>query len=251
MLNKYMKRKNDVNSVLLVGLDSDINRIDGDVLDFNKRIIDETFDLVCGYKINIAFYEKLGPKGLEILEKTIEYIRYNPDIPIILDAKRGDIGNTAKAYAEYYFKRLKVDSLTINPLMGTDTLIPYFEYDNSHVFALALTSNKGAYDFEIPEELYLKIAKKMNELNKKYKNKIGIVVGATNAEFIKKITTVSDNMLFLIPGIGSQGGSIGELFKNLDGYDNIVINVSRAIIFNENPRKKTIEFNNIINKWRR
>ncbi|SHE68854.1 orotidine-5'-phosphate decarboxylase [Marinitoga hydrogenitolerans DSM 16785] len=250
MFDKYIERKNDVNSVLLVGLDSDINRIDGDILDFNKKIIDETFDLVCGYKINIAFYEKLGPKGLEILEKTIEYIKYNPDIPIILDAKRGDIGNTAKAYAEYYFEKLKIDSLTINPLMGIDTLEPYLEYNNSHVFALALTSNKGAYDFEIPGELYLKIAKKMNELNKKHRNKIGIVVGATNAKFIKEITAVTDNMLFLIPGIGSQGGSIEALFNNLNGYDNIVINVSRAIIFDENPRKKVIEFNNVINKWR-
>ena len=152
MFDKFLKMREKNRSVLLVGLDSDYKKINGDVLDFNKRIIVKTYDLICGSKINIAFYEKLGPKGLEILESTINYIRQNPEIPIILDAKRGDIGNTAKAYAEYYFERLKVDSLTINPFMGIDTLEPYLEYDNAHLFALALTSNKGAHDFEIPEK---------------------------------------------------------------------------------------------------
>ncbi|WP_129408005.1 orotidine-5'-phosphate decarboxylase [Marinitoga lauensis] len=249
MFDKYLKIREKNSSVLLVGLDSDYKRINGDVFDFNKKIIDETYDLTCGYKINIAFYEKLGPKGLEILESTINYIRQNPEIPIILDAKRGDIGNTAKAYAEHYFERLKVDSLTINPFMGIDTLEPYLEYDNAHLFALALTSNKGAYDFEIPEKLYLKITEKMNELNKKHRNKIGIVVGATNARYINEITNISENMIFLIPGIGTQGGDVEELFRNLNGYKNIVVNVSRAIIFDENPRKKAIEFNSLINKY--
>ncbi|KLO23734.1 orotidine 5-phosphate decarboxylase [Marinitoga sp. 1197] len=250
MYKKYIERRKKINSVLFVGLDSDEKRIKGDILEFNKKIIDQTNDLICGYKINIAFYEKLGPIGMEILEKTINYIQNDPEIPIILDAKRGDIGNTAKAYAEYYFKKLKVDSLTINPLMGIDTLEPYLEYENSHVFSLALTSNKGAYDFEIPDELYLKITKKMNELNKEYLNKIGIVVGATNSEYIKNIISISENMLFLIPGIGTQGGNIKKLFENLNGYENIVINISRAIIFDENPKVKTIEFNEKINKWR-
>ncbi|WGS64689.1 orotidine-5'-phosphate decarboxylase [Marinitoga aeolica] len=249
MFEKYLKIREKNSSVLLVGLDSDYKRINGDVFEFNKKIIDETHDLICGYKINIAFYEKLGPKGLEILENTINYIRQNPEIPIILDSKRGDIGNTAKAYAEYYFERLKVDSLTINPLMGLDTLEPYLEYKNSHLFALALTSNKGAYDFEIPEKLYLKITEKMNNLNKQHKNKIGIIVGATNSDYIKEIVDISENMIFLIPGIGSQGGNTQELFKNLNGYKNIFINVSRAIIFDENPRKKAKEFNEIINKY--
>lgn len=249
MIEKYLKMREKNKSVLLVGLDSDYKKINGDVFEFNKKIIDQTHDIICGYKINIAFYEKLGPKGLEILEKTIDYIRNNPDIPIILDAKRGDIGNTAKAYAEYYFERLKIDSLTINPLMGLDTLEPYLEYENSHLFALALTSNKGAYDFEIPEKLYLKITEKMNDLNNKYKNKIGIVVGATNADHIKEIIDISENMIFLIPGIGSQGGNIKALFENLNGYKNIVINVSRAIIFDENPGKKAREFNELINKY--
>ncbi|QTA38312.1 orotidine-5'-phosphate decarboxylase [Thermosipho ferrireducens] len=249
MIDKYLKTRQKNNSILLVGLDSDFERITENVLDFNKKIISNTHDLICGYKINIAFYEKMGPKGLEILEETISYIRKYTELPVILDAKRGDIGNTAKAYAYYYFEHLAVDSITINPLMGIDTIEPYLEYENAHVFALALTSNTGARDFEIPDKLYLKITRKMNELNKVYKDKVGIVVGATNTEYISEIVKNSNNMLFLIPGIGAQGGNIKELFDSLNNYKNILINVSRAIIFDENPRQKTIEFNNIINKY--
>ncbi|AEX84817.1 orotidine 5-phosphate decarboxylase [Marinitoga sp. 1135] len=249
MLEKYLKRRESKKSVLFAGLDSDFEKIDGDVLDFNKKIIDETSDIVCGYKLNIAFYEKMGHKGIEILEKTIEYIKQDESIPIILDAKRSDIGNTAAAYAYYYFNVLKVDSLTVNPLMGFDTMLPYLEYQNAHLFALALTTNKGAYDFEIPEKLYLKITKMMNEKNKEYKNKIGIVVGATNSEFIDEIVENSEDMLFLIPGIGAQQGNVEKLFRNLKGYKNIVINVSRGIIFNENPREKAKEYNELISKY--
>ncbi|KAF2956292.1 orotidine-5'-phosphate decarboxylase [Marinitoga sp. 38H-ov] len=251
MFDKYIKRRQKNNSVLFVGLDSDYEKINGDIYEFNKWIVKNTYDLICGYKINIAFYEKLGAKGLEILENTINYIKnVDEDIPIILDAKRGDIGNTAKAYATYYFEKLKIDSLTVNPYMGLDTLEPYLMYNDSHIFVLSLTSNKGAYDFEIPEKLYLKITQKMNELNKKFKNKIGLVVGATNAIFIKEIVNNSDNMLFLIPGIGAQGGSIKDIFNNLNGYKNILINVSRSVIFSDDPRKKVILYNSEINKWR-
>ncbi|BBE32017.1 orotidine 5'-phosphate decarboxylase [Tepiditoga spiralis] len=254
---KYLKMREKNNSVLIVGLDSDTNKFNSKfskdaigIFEFNKYIIEQTNEYVCGYKPNIAFYEKHGYKGIQALEKTVEYIKKYTELPIIIDAKRGDIGNTAAAYAEAFFKYLKVDSITINPYMGMETINPYIELENSHVFVLGLTSNKGAKDFELENDLYLKVIKNVNEYNKKFKDKIGIVVGATNDEHIEKITKNSGNMVYLIPGIGAQGGSIEKLFKGLNGYKNIVINSSRGIIFSEDPKKSAKELKENLNKAR-
>lgn len=252
---KYKKAREKNNSVLIVGLDSDIEKFDkfeknaDGLYEFNKYIVDSTYEHVCGYKPNIAFYEKLGYKGYEALEKTIEYIK-KTDLPIILDAKRGDIANTAKAYADTFFKHLKVDSVTINPYMGMETATPYLEYENAHVFILGLTSNKGYVDFEMHDDLYKKVIKMSSELNEVQKNKVGIVVGATNNEYINQITKISGNMVYLIPGVGAQGGSIEKLFEGLNGYENVCINSSRGIIFSENPKISAKQLKEQLNKAR-
>lgn len=254
---KYLKMKEKNNSVLIVGLDSDTNKFNSKfskdaegIFEFNKYIIEQTNEHVCGYKPNIAFYEKHGYKGINALEKTIEYIKKYTNLPIILDVKRGDIGNTASAYAEAFFKYLKVDSITVNPYMGMETLLPYLELEDTHVFVLGLTSNKGAKDFELENNLYLKVIKKSNEYNERYKNKVGIVVGATNDSYISKIIKNSGNMVYLIPGIGAQGGSIEKLFNGLNGYENILINSSRGIIFSEKPEKSAKDLKEKLNKAR-
>lgn len=243
--DSQIKRK----SFICVGLDSDITKIPSKfkiegtrgVEEFNKYIISETNEYACAYKINIAFYEMLGYKGIEVLENTVDYLKTYTDIPIIIDAKRSDISNTAKAYAKFYFDYLKVDSITINPLMGADSIEPYLEFPNAHVFALVLTSNPGANDFIIPNKLYLKILEKLSELEVKYKNKIGIVVGATQKEYFDEIVEKSGDMIYLIPGIGSQGGKIEDLKVLVEKGKTMVINVSRGIIFSDDPKREIIK----------
>ena len=245
---EYFKRKNE--SVLVVGLDSDIHRINANLFDFNKHIIDETKDNVCGFKINIAFYEEAGEEGFKELKRTIDYIK-KLEMPIILDVKRGDIANTAKAYARAYFKRLKVDSITVMPYMGSDSMKPYLELENSHLFVVALSSNPGAEEFEIPESLYLKVVSRVNELNRKYKNRVGVVVGATQTEYVRKVRETGNDLLWLVPGIGSQGGNLKKFFESSSGYDNVLINSSRKIIFSENPRLESQKLKDEINLYRR
>ena len=236
-------------SFICVGLDSDITKIPSKfkiegtrgVEEFNKYIISETNEYACAYKINIAFYEMLGYKGIEVLENTVDYLKTYTDIPIIIDAKRSDISNTAKAYAKFYFDYLKVDSITINPLMGVDSIEPYLEFPSSHIFALVLTSNPGANDFIIPNKLYLKILEKLQELENTYKDQIGIVVGATQKEYFDEIVEKSEGMIYLIPGIGSQGGKIEDLKILVEKGKTMVINVSRGIIFSEDPKREIIK----------
>jgi orotidine-5'-phosphate decarboxylase len=244
----YFKEKND--SVLCVGLDSDINKVKSDQFDFNKNIIDSTKDYVCAYKLNIAFYEEAGEKGVQALQNTIEYIK-KFDLPIILDVKRGDISNTAKAYARAYFKNLKVDSITLTPYMGEDSILPYLEIKNSHLFIVALSSNKGAMDFEIPDSLYLRVVGKASQLNKIYKNRVGIVVGATQNAHIQNILNSTKELLWLVPGIGAQGGDAEKFFLACNGYDDIVVNSSRKIIFSNNPKMIVKETRDRLNTYRR
>jgi len=241
-IKKYRKARDKNMSILAVGLDTDIEKIRGfnSVLEFNEHIVKETADLVCGYKINIAFYEKLGWKGYKELEDTIELIKNETDLPIILDVKRGDIGNTARAYARAYFDKLKVDSVTVNPYMGKDSIIPFLE--KGHAFILLLTSNESIGDVEL--HVYLKVLELARELEKRYPKRVGIVVGATRGEYIKKISKKSGNLSWLIPGIGTQGGS-PEILSELKGKD-VVVNVSRAIIFADNVRKKAEEFRELL-----
>ena len=225
-------RKNQ--SWLCIGLDPDPELMPGvDVLQFNKAIIEATSDLVCAYKPNLAFYEALGVKGLAILEKTVKCVP--GDIPVIGDAKRGDIGNTARAYARALFAVLGFDAATVNPYLGFDAIEPFISYQDKGVFILCRTSNKGAADFQdlltdgLP--LYEAVARKAREWNT-YGN-IGLIVGATYPQELKKVRSICPEMPLLIPGVGAQGGDLASAV----GYgvdargEKAIINVSRQILY--------------------
>ena len=222
-------------SLLCVGLDPDPELIAKvSLLEFNKAIVDATADLVCAYKPNLAFYEALGIDGLELLQKTIEHIPGH--IPIIGDAKRGDIGNTAKAYAKALFVNFGFDAATVSPYLGFDSIEPFIEYEDKGVFVLCRTSNPGAVDFQglvdaqgIP--LYEAVARKAEEWN--VQGNIGLVVGATYPDELKLVRRLCQEMPLLIPGIGAQGGDLASAVKyGVDGGgEKAIIAVSRQVIY--------------------
>jgi len=238
-LDKLTKAQKKNNSLICVGLDSDIDLLpehlqdsSDPVFEFNKAIIDATSSACCAYKPNLAFYESLGPRGLETLKKTIMHIP--SDIPIILDAKRGDIGNTAQKYAEAIFDDLEGDAVTVSPYMGYDSIEPFLKYKDSFVFVLAVTSNKGAEDFQYlnceGKPLYLHVVDKVSSWNTA--GNLGLVVGASQPEQIREIRQRAPQLPFLIPGVGAQGGDLSkavEFGTLLDGI--VVINVARGVIF--------------------
>jgi orotidine-5'-phosphate decarboxylase len=249
LLNASRKNK----SWLCIGLDPDPELIPGvDVLQFNKAIIEATCDLVCAYKPNLGFYEALGIEGLAILEKTVKYIP--GDIPVIGDAKRGDIGNTASAYAKALFSVLGFDAATVNPYLGFDSLEPFINYQDKGVFILCRTSNKGAADFQnlhtdgIP--LYEAVAQKAQEWN--IHGNIGLVVGATYPEELKRVRSICPEMPLLIPGIGAQGGDLALAV----GYgadtrgEKAIINVSRQILYASREKDFAQAARNIAEKIR-
>ncbi|MGB8320068.1 MAG: orotidine-5'-phosphate decarboxylase [Ignavibacteriaceae bacterium] len=253
-----LRSKNKELKYICVGLDTDINKIpkhlknyENPVLEFNKAIINETCNYAAAYKINFAFYEKLGQAGFEIIKQTISLIPQ--DILIIGDAKRGDIGNTSKMYAEALFDFFNLDAITVNPYLGEDSVIPFLERDDKIVFLLALTSNPGAGDFEKLKLndgrfLFQKVIEKVKVWNKK--DNCGIVFGATKIEELKENIISFGNLPVLLPGVGSQGGSLEnvvETFKENNRQD-FIINVSRAIIYKSNDKDfaKTAQ-NEIIN----
>jgi orotidine-5'-phosphate decarboxylase len=230
LLNASRKNK----SWLCIGLDPDpelMPRVD--VLQFNKAIIEATSNLVCAYKPNLAFYEALGTEGLAILEKSVKCIP--GDIPVIGDAKRGDIGNTARAYARALFSVLGFDAATVNPYLGFDSIEPFINYQDKGVFILCRTSNKGAADFQdlstnaLP--LYEVVAQKAQEWN--IHGNIGLVVGATYPEELKKVRSICPEMPLLIPGIGAQGGDLAlAVGHGVDARgEKAIINVSRQILY--------------------
>lgn len=226
-------------SLLCVGLDPDLERLpvgidrtDDGVVAFLTSIIDATAEYVCAYKPNLAFFEALGTSGWEVLKKTLEAI---PDeIPVIADAKRGDIGNTAKKYAGALFDTFGFDATTINPLMGFDSVEPFLEYHDKCLFLLCLTSNKGAEDFEIPNKLYLEIARKAKQWNT-HEN-IGLVVGATYPKEMGEIRVAAGDTPILIPGIGAQGGELEASLQAalLPEGDGVIINTSRSVLYASN-----------------
>jgi len=230
-------RKN--RSLLCVGLDSDPAQIpDGlSVIEFNKAIIDATSDLVCAYKPNVAFYEAQGADGFDTLKRTVEYIP--DDIPVIADAKRGDIGNTAKAYARALFTHFNFDATTVSPYLGLDSLEPFIEYQDKAIFILCRTSNAGAVDFQSllcesengSRLLFEVVAHKAGQWN--IHGNIGLVVGATYPEELKLIRQMQPEMPLLIPGIGAQGGDLALTVRyGVDARgEKAVINSSRQIIF--------------------
>jgi len=232
-------------SFLCVGLDTDVNKIpehlfnesDDAIYEFNKAIIDATADLCVAYKPNLAFYESLGLQGWEVLERTVDYIRENyPDQFIIADAKRGDIGNTSAMYARTFFGNMDFDSVTVAPYMGEDSVTPFLTYENKWVTLLALTSNKGAYDFqfmkdaETGERLFEKVLK--TSLSWGTDENLMYVVGATKAEMLTDIRAIVPEHFLLVPGIGAQGGSLQEVAKyGLTSTCGLLVNSSRQIIY--------------------
>jgi len=232
-------------SFLCVGLDTDVNKIpehlfdesDDAIFEFNKAIIDATADLCVAYKPNLAFYESLGLEGWEVLERTVDYIRENyPDQFIIADAKRGDIGNTSAMYARTFFGNMEFDSVTVAPYMGEDSVTPFLTYEGKWVTLLALTSNKGAYDFqfmkdaETGERLFEKVLK--TSLNWGTDENMMYVVGATKAEMLTEIRSIIPEHFLLVPGVGAQGGSLEEVAKyGLNSTCGLLVNSSRQIIY--------------------
>jgi len=232
-------------SFLCVGLDTDVNKIpehlfddsEDPIFEFNKAIIDGTADLCVAYKPNLAFYESLGLEGWEILERTVDYIRENyPDQFIIADAKRGDIGNTSAMYARTFLGNMDFDSVTVAPYMGEDSVTPFLTYEGKWVILLALTSNKGALDFQLMKDkstgdlLYEKVLKTSStwgtDENMMY------VVGATKAEMLTDVRAIVPEHFLLVPGIGAQGGSLEEVAKyGLNSTCGLLVNSSRQIIY--------------------
>lgn len=227
-------------SFLCIGLDTDLEKIpphflkmDDPIFEFNKAIIDATKNYCVAYKPNVAFYECHGPKGWESLKKTLDYIPKN--IFTIADAKRGDIGNTSNYYAKTFFEYLDADSVTIAPYMGEDSVTPFFDYPNKWVILLALTSNKGALDFQFitdrnNEELFKKVLKRSTNWGSD--ENLMFVVGATRADGIGEVRKLVPNHFFLVPGVGAQGGSLEDVANYGWNSDcGLLVNSSRAIIY--------------------
>lgn len=256
------------NSMLCVGLDPDLNKIpehlrknDAPLFPFSKAIVDSTADLVCAFKPQIAYYSALGSE--HDLEMTIEHIHENhPGIAVILDAKRGDIGSTAKMYAQEAFDRFKADAVTVNPYMGTDTLQPFLDREDKGVIILCRTSNPGSKDIQDlnsnGKKLYQIVAEKaVREWN--YNGNVLLVVGATYPKELKEIRSIVGDMPLLVPGIGAQGGDVERTVtngKNGNGTG-MIINSSRSIIyagkgddFAEAARIAAAELRDEINRYR-
>jgi orotidine-5'-phosphate decarboxylase len=245
-LIKTIKRKK---SFLCVGLDTDINKIpehlkheDDPIFEFNKAIIDATADYCIAYKPNIAFYECNGLNGWVSLHKTIDYVKSKyPDQFIIADAKRGDIGNTSEMYASAFFKEMNVDAITVAPYMGKDSVIPFLKYEWKWVILLVLTSNKSSQDFQLfenneGEKLFERVLKTSqlwgNDANLMY------VVGATQGKMFENIRKIVPHHFFLVPGIGTQGGSLEEVCKyGMNNSCGLLVNSSRSIIYADKTEK--------------
>lgn len=234
------KKIQDKKSFLCVGLDTDLSKIPSHILktsdpvfEFNKQIIDQTAEFAVAYKPNIAFYEALGPKGWESLQKTVEYIP--KDIFTIADAKRGDIGNTSSLYAKAFFETMDFDSITVAPYMGVDSVKPFLEFENKWVILLALTSNEGSADFQlIPSQSGKPLFQEVLEKSSKWGNPDNMmyVVGATRGEKIAEVRKVVPDHFFLVPGVGAQGGSLEDVAKfGMNSHCGLLVNSSRGIIY--------------------
>ena len=230
-------------SFLCVGLDTDLNKVpkfllneEDPIFSFNKAIIDATAPYSIAYKPNLAFYECYGLKGMEAFEKTITYLKENyPQHFIIADAKRGDIGNTSKMYAQTFFKEYNVDALTIAPYMGEDSVKPFLEYEGKWVILLALTSNKGSHDFQLFEDkegvrLFERVLTKSQEWGTI--ENLMFVVGATQGKMFEDIRRIAPEHFLLVPGVGAQGGCLQEVCKYGMTKDcGLLVNSSRGIIY--------------------
>lgn len=239
LINEIFTKK----TFLCVGLDTDINKIpaylkkeDDPIFSFNKAIIDATAPYCVAYKPNLAFYECYGLKGMLAFEKTIQYIKKTHlNHFIIADAKRGDIGNTSKMYAQTFFEEYNLDSVTVAPYMGEDSVKPFLEYEGKWVILLALTSNKGSHDFQLTEDkqgerLFEKVLKKSQEWGTT--DNLMYVVGATQGKMFEDIRRMAPEHFLLVPGVGAQGGSLQEVCKYGMTKDcGLLVNSSRGIIY--------------------
>lgn len=267
---KKLENRWKKNKFVCVGLDSDYSKIpitvrrdysiEESIVEFNKAIIDKTFDLVCAYKMQSSYYEAEGSKGIRALRKTVKYIKRNyPDIPLILDAKRADIGSTNEGYVKAIFEWLGFDAVTVNPYLGGESLEPFLERKDKGIIVLVKTSNPGAGEFQdlevYPERsrrrkpLYQIVAKNVSKKWNKNKN-CAVVVGATYPKELRIVRKIIGDMPILIPGIGVQGGDLKNTVKYGKGKKSwgMIINSSRGIIFAssgkdfaEAAREKTLE----------
>ncbi|MEI6049599.1 MAG: orotidine-5'-phosphate decarboxylase [Bacteroidota bacterium] len=232
-------------SFLCVGLDTEFEKIPSfllkekdPVFEFNKRIVDATHKYSVAYKPNVAFYECNGSKGWISLETTVRYIKDNyPDIFVIADAKRGDIGNTSKMYAKGFFENMPFDAITVAPYMGEDSVSPFLSYNGKWVILLALTSNKGADDFQYHNEDGIKLFERVLSVSRKWGtiNNMMYVIGATRAEMLKDIRRIAPDHFLLVPGVGAQGGSLEDVARyGMNSKCGLLVNSSRGIIFADN-----------------
>lgn len=236
-------------SFLCVGLDTDLKKIpqhllseDDPIFAFNKAIIDATAPYCVAYKPNLAFYECFGLKGWQAFEKTVRYIKENyPDQFIIADAKRGDIGNTSAMYARSFFEEMNIDSLTVAPYMGEDSVTPFLQYEGKWVILLALTSNKGSHDFQLSEDkegerLFEKVLRRSQDWADD--QKMMYVVGATQGSLFEDIRKIAPKHFLLVPGVGAQGGSLEEVCKyGMTSECGLLVNSSRGIIYADSSEK--------------
>ncbi|MDR1552654.1 MAG: orotidine-5'-phosphate decarboxylase [Prevotellaceae bacterium] len=235
-------------SFLCIGLDSDINKIPhhlrsqkNSLFEFNKQIIDATSQYCISYKPNLAFYEACGEDGLRQLAMTADYLKSNyPEIFLIADAKRGDIGNTSQMYAQAFFAKMKFDAVTLSPYMGGDTAKPFFSFTDKWIVLLALTSNESASDFQmIKTESGRMIYEEVIECSRNWGNADNTmyVVGATKAEMLASIRKIIPQHFLLIPGIGAQGGNLADVAKyGMNNICGLIVNSSRAIIYADSSK---------------
>lgn len=242
-LFENIKRKR---SFLCVGLDTDVRKIpahlqedEDPIFAFNKQIIDATAEHCIAFKPNLAFYESMGPYGIKAFEKTVNYLREQyPDLLIIADAKRGDIGNTSNLYARSFFENTNVDALTISPYMGSDSVSPFLLYPGKWVVLLALTSNTGAQDFQLlKDESGECLFEHVLRISQTWENadRLMYVVGATKAQMLERVRAIVPDSFLLVPGIGSQNGSLDEVVKyGINSTCGLIVNASRSIIYADN-----------------
>ncbi len=264
IIEKYNKRAKAVNSLLCVGLDSDFDKLpekfknlENPQFEFNKWIIEKTHEFVSAFKPNSAFYEARGDQGIRELKMTLDYLIENhPDIVTILDAKRGDIGNTNNGYVEFIFNWLNLDAVTLYSYLGQEAIQPFLDRSDKACIILCRTSNPGSGEFQ---DLFVEgkpfwqvVAEKVVEKWNK-NNNCWFVVGATYPEEMKKIREIAPDMTFLVPGVGAQGGNVKEVMeagKDKEGLG-LIINSSRGIIFSSDPKIEARKLRDEINLYRK
>jgi len=244
--NRLKQQVRDKKSHLCVGLDISPELLGHSIslsqcIDHSKKVIDATQNYVVAYKPNLAFFERWGSEGYKWLEEILDYI--HEDVLTIADGKRGDIGNTAQQYAESVFSHFGFDAITVNPYMGKDAIIPFIESPEKGAFILCKTSNKSSSDFQNnlngAEHVFERVAKQSVELNTN--NNVGLVVGATHPEELKRIRIIAPEIPFLIPGIGAQGGNLQKSMEYGNSSGIAIISVSRSIIAVGNKSSKAIQ----------